>query len=211
MSPHVPSACPSTRNAAGRREENREEGANPTDESSEPVPNRHQRNRVRQRHWSAAGHPPPPTRPPASPSPAQLLPRRSTREHTKCHHSSHHGWEHTKCHHSSAPPVRLPLPLARAAEGGRCREPGDSPSATAPAASPCSRLSCGPCDGRGVKWLPSAGLKWFDLRAQGPWCPPKSPSARAGGSLGRRQRCHMLDGGGGCIRACGGCHHHAHG
>lgn len=83
MSPRVPSACPSMRSAVERREESREEGANPTGESSEPVPNRHQQNHVRQQHWSAAGGsapsvpprtPPPPTRPLVSPSLAAAAP-----------------------------------------------------------------------------------------------------------------------------------------
>lgn len=71
-----PVRVPSHAERGGEEGRSREEGVNRSGESSEPAPNRHQHDHIRQLHWSAAAAQPPPCclHPPPWPQPLYKVP-----------------------------------------------------------------------------------------------------------------------------------------
>lgn len=134
-SARVPSACPSMR----RRQGSREEGANLTGESSEPVSPSPSAKSCPTAALERAGPLRPPHLPP--PAPAPSLPAAAAPAPGQSRAAL--GWEHTKCHHGSAPASLCHLPVPEQGDGSRSSRGTPLPQAHQHLCTPCSAQRLG--------------------------------------------------------------------
>lgn len=189
-SARVPSACPSMR----RRQESREEGANPTGVSSEPVSRSASAKSCQTAALERAG--------PLRPQPG-LPPRRSR---------SRAGAEPGGSAQSdtTAQP-QCPSATCLCQSGGMAPGTAGESLCQRPVSIPAPPAQLRVWDGCGLQLLPSAVIKWFDLSVEGLGCPLRAQLRGQESIQGGGSDAMCSDGDGGCICASGGRFLHAHG